>query len=44
MTSFYSWRLFFLTFEGRARWQNAHGHGPISASVPIAIMAVVKGM
>ena len=27
MTSFYSWRLFFLTFEGRARWQNAHGHG-----------------
>ncbi len=26
MTSFYSWRLFFMTFEGPARWQNAHGH------------------
>jgi NADH-quinone oxidoreductase subunit L len=24
MTSFYSWRLFFLTFEGSARW--GHGH------------------
>jgi NADH-quinone oxidoreductase subunit L len=24
MTSFYSWRLFFLTFEGTARW--GHGH------------------
>ena len=24
MTSFYSWRLFFLTFEGRARW-GSHG-------------------
>jgi NADH-quinone oxidoreductase subunit L len=29
MTSFYSWRLFFLTFEGTARWHNAdhHAHG-----------------
>jgi NADH-quinone oxidoreductase subunit L len=29
MTSFYSWRLFFLTFEGTARWSNAdhHAHG-----------------
>lgn len=29
MTSFYSWRLFFLTFEGNARWSNAdhHAHG-----------------
>ncbi len=26
-TSFYSWRLFFMTFEGQARWQNAHAHG-----------------
>lgn len=26
MTSFYSWRLFFLTFEGRARW-GAHADG-----------------
>jgi len=27
-TSFYSWRLFFLTFEGHARWagHGAHGH------------------
>ncbi|WP_430912833.1 NADH-quinone oxidoreductase subunit L [Methylobacterium sp. sgz302541] len=25
MTSFYSWRLFFMTFEGPARW-GAHGH------------------
>src|SRR4051794_1534367 len=29
MTSFYSWRLFFMTFEGRARWgaHGQHGHG-----------------
>jgi len=29
MTSFYSWRLFFLTFEGNARWSNTdhHAHG-----------------
>ncbi len=27
MTSFYSWRLFFMTFEGPARWGHAH-HGP----------------
>jgi NADH-quinone oxidoreductase subunit L len=26
MTSFYSWRLYFLTFEGKARW-GGHGHG-----------------
>ncbi|MEN3930763.1 NADH-quinone oxidoreductase subunit L [Microvirga sp. W0021] len=26
MTSFYSWRLFFMTFEGMARWGN-HDHG-----------------
>ncbi|WP_112664104.1 NADH-quinone oxidoreductase subunit L [Microvirga flavescens] len=27
MTSFYSWRLFFLTFEGKARWNGeAHTH------------------
>ena len=26
MTSFYSWRLFFLTFEGKARWGGSHGH------------------
>ncbi|MBQ0822926.1 NADH-quinone oxidoreductase subunit L [Microvirga sp. HBU67558] len=29
MTSFYSWRLFFLTFEGTARW--GHGHHAPSA-------------
>ncbi|WP_262296907.1 NADH-quinone oxidoreductase subunit L [Microvirga sesbaniae] len=29
MTSFYSWRLFFLTFEGTARW--GHGHHTPSA-------------
>src|SRR3712207_2391597 len=32
MTSFYSWRLFFLTFEGTARWGHGHhghaGHAP----------------
>ncbi|WP_457093016.1 NADH-quinone oxidoreductase subunit L [Microvirga sp. P5_D2] len=29
MTSFYSWRLFFMTFEGNARWSHAdhHAHG-----------------
>jgi NADH-quinone oxidoreductase subunit L len=27
MTSFYSWRLFFLTFEGRARWGDHAAHG-----------------
>ncbi|MBM6595787.1 NADH-quinone oxidoreductase subunit L [Microvirga pudoricolor] len=26
MTSFYSWRLFFLTFEGKARWSHGHDH------------------
>jgi NADH-quinone oxidoreductase subunit L len=26
MTSFYSWRLYFLTFEGPERWREAHGH------------------
>lgn len=29
MTSFYSWRLFFMTFEGKARWASheaSHGH------------------
>ncbi|MBB4040875.1 NADH-quinone oxidoreductase subunit L [Microvirga flocculans] len=31
MTSFYSWRLFFMTFEGSARWghgDHAHAHAP----------------
>ncbi|UZF93910.1 NADH-quinone oxidoreductase subunit L [Bosea sp. NBC_00550] len=33
MTSFYSWRLYFMTFEGKPRWghdahgHDAHGHG-----------------
>jgi NADH-quinone oxidoreductase subunit L len=27
MTSFYSWRLFFLTFEGNARWGEGAHHG-----------------
>lgn len=26
LTSFYSWRLFFLTFMGQPRWDTAHGH------------------
>lgn len=26
MTSFYSWRLFFMTFEGTARWGHGHHH------------------
>ncbi len=26
MTSFYSWRLYFMTFEGKPRWAG-HGHG-----------------
>ena len=26
MTSFYSWRLFFMTFEQRPRWVDGHGH------------------
>jgi NADH-quinone oxidoreductase subunit L len=26
-TSFYSWRLYFMTFEGKARWGQGHGHG-----------------
>jgi NADH-quinone oxidoreductase subunit L len=34
MTSFYSWRLFFLTFEGPARWGAQHdAHAPVGASV-----------
>ncbi|MCP8938285.1 NADH-quinone oxidoreductase subunit L [Alsobacter sp. SYSU M60028] len=28
LTSFYSWRLFFLTFMGQPRWDTAHGHDP----------------
>ncbi|MGO4571747.1 NADH-quinone oxidoreductase subunit L [Microvirga sp. 2TAF3] len=28
MTSFYSWRLYFLTFEGNARWADPHHHEP----------------
>lgn len=32
MTSFYSWRLFFLTFEGTARW--GHGHHGHHAHAP----------
>ena len=28
MTSFYSWRLYFMTFEGKPRWAgHGHGHG-----------------
>ena len=25
-TSFYSWRLYFMTFEGKPRWDEGHGH------------------
>ncbi len=33
MTSFYSWRLFFMTFEGSARWSH-HGHHGHDAHAP----------
>jgi NADH-quinone oxidoreductase subunit L len=35
MTSFYSWRLYFLTFEGRPRWGD-HGHAahPVAHGAP----------
>jgi NADH-quinone oxidoreductase subunit L len=26
LTSFYSWRLIFMTFHGRAKWDHPHGH------------------
>jgi NADH-quinone oxidoreductase subunit L len=35
MTSFYSWRLFFMTFEGSARWGHGH-HGHAAAHAPSA--------
>ena len=44
-TSFYSWRLFFMTFEGPARWgaQGAHGHSahdhPAAPAVAHSTMA-----
>ncbi|GJE02923.1 NADH-quinone oxidoreductase subunit L [Methylobacterium isbiliense] len=48
-TSFYSWRLFFLTFEGPARWGGHHGHetahhdaahhGAVHAAHPMAAEA-----
>ena len=28
LTSFYSWRLIFMTFMGTARWDTPHGHDP----------------
>jgi NADH-quinone oxidoreductase subunit L len=37
MTSFYSWRLFFLTFEGRARWGAGAHHAdrhPVAQGAP----------
>jgi NADH-quinone oxidoreductase subunit L len=34
MTSFYSWRLFFMTFEGPARWGGHGHHGAIAATQP----------
>ncbi len=38
MTSFYSWRLFFMTFEGRAHWgaqgQDAHGQDAAGQDAP----------
>ena len=46
MTSFYSWRLFFLTFEGPARWGGhghaAHGHDDHHAA-PVAAHAAAHG-
>ena len=49
MTSFYSWRLFFMTFYGEPRWQHAHGHddhhhepheSPPVMLVPLFVLAV----
>jgi NADH-quinone oxidoreductase subunit L len=40
MTSFYSWRLFFLTFEGRARWGGHHDeHQPTAVVAHAAVGA-----
>ncbi len=42
LTSFYSWRLMFLTFFGAARWDAHHHHpheSPPSMLVPLALLA-----
>ncbi|MGC5779608.1 NADH-quinone oxidoreductase subunit L [Methylobacterium sp. NFXW15] len=40
-TSFYSWRLFFMTFEGPARWGvHAHGHHDDHAHLAVAHSAM----
>jgi NADH-quinone oxidoreductase subunit L len=49
MTSFYSWRLFLMTFHGKFRGGEGHGHGiqlkdvhesPLTMLVPLAVLAV----
>jgi NADH-quinone oxidoreductase subunit L len=49
MTSFYSWRLFLMTFHGKFRGGEGHGHGialknvhesPLTMLVPLGVLAV----
>ena len=50
MTSFYSWRLFFMTFLGKPRWSEGHGHGghgshephesPLTMLIPLGVLAI----
>ncbi len=50
MTAFYSWRLLFMTFHGKARWaghgHDDHGHAhtphesPLTMTVPLALLAL----
>lgn len=49
MTSFYSWRLFFLTFMGKPRWNAHNGHqkstdrlheSPLAMLLPLVVLAV----
>ncbi|GJE44520.1 NADH-quinone oxidoreductase subunit L [Methylobacterium soli] len=44
-TSFYSWRLFFMTFEGPARWADhgAHGHDDHAHAAPALAHADAHG-
>ena len=35
MTSFYSWRLFFLTFDGKPRWDAGHQQHPHGEAEPV---------
>jgi NADH-quinone oxidoreductase subunit L len=44
MTSFYSWRLFFLTFEGNVRWAHAHDHAVGSHAVGSHVVGSHEGV